>query len=57
MVDYFPLSTNRKLPDPEPEEEQAVLEPVIDVVVNTYQEKEECRSFALKLSIRLPLRS
>jgi hypothetical protein len=61
MVDYYPLSYNHKLPepDPEPEEEQEIQEPVadIDVVWNVYQEKGDAKSFALKLSLRLPLKS
>jgi hypothetical protein len=57
MVDYLPLSINRKLPEPEQDEEQEVLEPVIDVVYNVYQEKGDAKSFALKISIRLPLKS
>jgi hypothetical protein len=56
MVDYFPLrSNNNNLPDPEPEEEQAVLEPQVDVVINSYHEKGDAKSFALKVSIRLPI--
>jgi hypothetical protein len=60
MVDYLPLRSNnwkQAEAEPEPKEEQAVLAPVIDVVVNTYHEKGDCKSFALKLSIRLPLNS
>jgi hypothetical protein len=60
MVDYVPLrSNNWKLPEPEPEpdEEPAALAPVIDVVINSYHEKGDAKSFALKLSIRLPLQS
>jgi hypothetical protein len=56
MVDYLPLSINWKLPEPEPEEEQEVLEPVIDVVYNVYQEKGDAKSFALKISFRLPMK-
>jgi hypothetical protein len=58
MVDYYPIrSNNWNQPQPEPEEEQEVLEPVIDVVYNVYQEKGDAKSFALKISIRLPLKS
>jgi hypothetical protein len=58
MMDYYLLrSHNHKLPQQEPEEAQAAPEPVIDVVVNTYHEKGDCKSFALKISIRLPLQS
>jgi hypothetical protein len=32
-----------------------ILEPVIDVVWNIYKERGDARSFALKLTIRLPL--
>jgi hypothetical protein len=54
MVDYYPLRyTTRKLPEPE-EEGQELLQPVVDVVVNTYQEKGDAKSFALKISVRLP---
>jgi hypothetical protein len=56
MVDYLPLSINRKLPEPEQDEEQEVLEPVIDVVYNVYQEKGDAKSFALKISFRLPMK-
>jgi hypothetical protein len=57
MVDYYPLrSTNQKLPEPEPEVEQEVREPTIDVVWNVYQETGNTKSFALKVSIRIPLK-
>jgi hypothetical protein len=56
MMDYYLLrSHNHKLPEPDPEEEQAVPEPVIDVV-NTYHEKGAAKSMALKVSLRLPLK-
>jgi hypothetical protein len=55
MVDYYPLRyTTRKLPEPEEGDDVEVLEPVVDVVVNTYQEKGDAKSFALKISVRLP---
>jgi hypothetical protein len=58
MVDYMPLRhTNWNRQESEPEEEQAVPEPHVDVVVNTYHEKGDAKSFALKISIRLPLKS
>jgi hypothetical protein len=58
MVDYLPLRPNNwKLhaPDQEPEEEQAVCEPIVDIVWNAYTEKGDAKSMALKVSIRLPL--
>jgi hypothetical protein len=57
MVDYVPVSQNRKFPepDPEPEVEQALSEPVVDVVYNVFQEKGGAKSFAVKVSIRLPV--
>jgi hypothetical protein len=60
LVHYHKLrSNNWKLPepDPEPEEEQAVCEPQVDVVINSYHEKGDAKSFALKVSIRLPVQS
>jgi hypothetical protein len=59
MVDYQPIrSTNHKQPAAEPDEEaRDVLEPQVDVVLNTYHEKGDAKSFALKVSIRLPLNS
>jgi hypothetical protein len=57
MVEYLPLQHNTwNRPEPEPDEEAGdVLEPQVDVVVNTYHEKGDAKSFALKISIRLPL--
>jgi hypothetical protein len=60
MVDYQKLRANNwKLlkQEPEPEEEQAVREPIVDVVWNVYTEKGDTKSIALKVSIRLPLKS
>jgi hypothetical protein len=58
MVDNFPLRSNKhNLPDPEPEEEHAGREPQVDVVINSYHEKGDAMSFALKVSIRLPLQT
>lgn len=56
-MDYYPLrSTNHTQPEPDPEEEQAVREPVVDVVWNVYTEKGDAKSMALKVSLRLPLK-
>jgi hypothetical protein len=58
MVDYYKLPVNRELPDPEQnEEDQEVTEPQVDVVVNTYHENGGAKSFAVKVSIRLPVKS
>jgi hypothetical protein len=55
MVDYYPLrSTNHKLPEPDPEEEQAVQEPEVQVVWNHY-ENGDAKTVAVTVSIRLPL--
>jgi hypothetical protein len=51
------LPTPRKLPEPEPQEEQALQEPVVTVVWNEYREAGNAKSFALKISIRLPVKS
>ena len=58
MVDYLPLrSHNHELPDPDQEEEQAVLEPVVvDFVYNAYEERNG-KTIALKISFRLPVKS
>jgi hypothetical protein len=55
MVDYHLLrSTNHKLPEPDPEEEQAVPEPVVvDVVYNAYEEGKG-KTIALKVSFSVP---
>jgi hypothetical protein len=57
MVDYHPLrSNNWKLPepDPEPEEEPEAQQPVVvDVVYNTYEERNG-KTIAIKVSLRLP---
>jgi hypothetical protein len=61
MVDYDKVlrANTWKLPepDPEPEEEQAGREPGVDVVWNVYTEKGDAKSMALKVSIRLPVKS
>jgi hypothetical protein len=59
MVDDHPIRThNWKLPEPEPEvDDEAVLEPTVDVVVNVYREKRDGKTVALKISIRLPVKS
>jgi hypothetical protein len=57
MRDSLPLQSNHNLPDPLPEEEQAVPEPVVDVVWNVYTEKGDAKSMALKVSLRLPVKS
>jgi hypothetical protein len=57
MVDYFPVSQNRKLPEPAPEPEPddaAMLHPTVDVVLNVYKEKRDAHSIALRISFRLP---
>jgi len=60
MVDYNVLrADNWKLPaepEPEEEEEQEVLEPEVTIVWNTYIEKGDAKSMALKVSIRLPMK-
>ena len=61
MVDYFPVSQNRKFPKPDPEpeaeEEEEVREPVVvDLVYNAYEERNG-KTIALKISFRLPLKS
>ena len=54
MRDYFPLTNNRKLPQPEPEEQQPELEPVVvDLVYNTYKERNG-KTIALLVSFHLP---
>jgi hypothetical protein len=58
MVDYYKLPANRELPDPvQVEEEQELREPSVDVVWNVYKEKGSTQSFAVKVSIRLSLKS
>jgi len=56
MVNHFPISQNRKFPEPEPEPEEideAAQDASVDVVVNVYKEKQG-HSIALRLSFRLP---
>jgi hypothetical protein len=56
MVDHFPLrSNNNNLPDPEPEEEHAIPEPVVIEAVYNYHEDGKSRTVALKVSLQLPL--
>jgi hypothetical protein len=57
MVDYYKLPTPLNRPEPELEEDQEVTEPQVDVVVNTYHENGGAKSFAVKVSIRLPVKS
>jgi hypothetical protein len=57
MVDYFPVSQNRKFPDPAPEPEAddaATKDATMDVVVNVYKEHRDGYSIAVRLSFRLP---
>ena len=57
MVDYFPVSQNRKFPEPAPEPEAddaAVQDAAVDVVLNVYKEKRDGYSIALRISFRLP---
>jgi hypothetical protein len=56
MVDYFPLRSNsHKLPEPEPEEDQEIQEPVVvDFVYNTHEDGKG-KTVALKLLLQLPL--
>jgi hypothetical protein len=59
MVDYYPLSCNHKHPEPDPEsaEEQEGQAPVVvDVVWNAYEERNG-KTIALKVTLRLPLKS
>jgi hypothetical protein len=58
LVDYYPIrSNNGKPPDPEPEEEQEALQPFLDVVWNVYHARGVAKTVAVKVSIRLPLKS
>jgi hypothetical protein len=57
LVDYFPVSQNRKFPEPAPEPEAddaTVLHPMVDVVLNVYKEKRDAQSIALRVSFHLP---
>jgi hypothetical protein len=55
MVDYFPLrSNNHNLPDSEPEEEHATLEPIVTEAVYNYHEDGKSKTIALKVSLQLP---
>jgi hypothetical protein len=57
MVDYFPVSHNRKFPEPAPEpepDEESVQDATVDVVLNVYKEKRDAHSIALRISFRLP---
>ena len=56
-MDHYPLrSNNWKLPEPEPEpEEDHEGQPVVvDLVYNTYEERNG-KTIALKVSIQLPI--
>jgi hypothetical protein len=57
MVDYYKLPTPRTPPAPEPEGAEVFQEPVVTVVWNEYREAGNAKSFALKVSIRLSLKS
>jgi hypothetical protein len=58
MVDYYPLRyANQTPPEPEPHEEQEPQEPVVTIVWNEYRETGNATSFALKISIRLPVQA
>jgi hypothetical protein len=61
MVDYHPIqSYNGKLPEPEPtpEEDQEVQQPVaVDVVYNFHHEEGKSKTIALKVSLHLPVKS
>jgi hypothetical protein len=57
MVDYYPVSQNRKSPEsaPEPEKgDEELPESIVAVVWNVYEEKGNAKSLALRISIRLP---
>jgi hypothetical protein len=57
MVDYFPVSPNRKFPEPAPEpeaEDVVAKDATMDVVVNVYKGKQDGYSIALRLSFNLP---
>jgi hypothetical protein len=57
MVNHFPVSQNRKFPEPAPESEEvdeAVQDPMVDAVLNVYREKRDGYSIAVRLSFRLP---
>ena len=56
MGDYLPLQSNHKLPQPAPEEDQEGQHPiVVDFVYNTYEDRNG-KTFALKVSLQLPLK-
>jgi hypothetical protein len=58
VADYQKLRNNNwKLlkQEPEPEEVQEGQQPEVDIVWNVYTEKGDAKSFALKVSIRLPI--
>jgi hypothetical protein len=56
MRDYLPLHTNHKLQEPEEEDQEGQQPVVVDVVFNAYEERNG-KTIALKLSLRLPLKS
>jgi hypothetical protein len=54
LVDNYPLhSINRELLDPEPEKEQELKHPEIDVVWN-YFKKGDGKTFAVNITVTLP---
>jgi hypothetical protein len=60
MVDYLPFrSNNWKLHELEPDSEEDQEEPQaqVDIVWNVLTEKGDAKSLALKISLRLPLKS
>jgi hypothetical protein len=57
MVDYFPVSPNRKFPKPAPDPEEideVTQDAIVDVVLNIYEEKRDAKSITLRISFRLP---
>jgi hypothetical protein len=59
MIQYYPLPSNRKRPEPEqePEEEQEVQKPVaVDFVYNVHEIEGKSKTIALKVSLQLPLK-
>jgi hypothetical protein len=55
MVDYYPIrSNNRKLPNPEPEDNQEAQQPVVvDLVYNEFEERNGT-TIAIKVSFHVP---
>jgi hypothetical protein len=57
MLDYFPVSHNRKFPEPAPEPEdldEPAQDAIVDVVLNVYRERNNSQCIAIKISFRLP---